>query len=98
MHPKLLPVEPRSGLCSWMQSKQDIASASRAIVNYRLTCGLFASAFALHCLERGQDAALPGMRLPFEHTKLTGAGPFYGCKFEAPMKNALDLIRRAGSD
>jgi hypothetical protein len=43
-----------------MQSKQVIASASRSIVNYQLTCGFSASVLPSGCIERGQDAALPG--------------------------------------
>jgi hypothetical protein len=39
------------------------------------------------------------MPLPFEEAALAADGRFHGWKFESPTeKNALDLIRRAGSD
>src|SRR6476620_5535348 len=76
------------------QSKQVSAPASRSILNYRLTCGFFASVLRSDCTEKGQPGGFGGSftQHRLDHapqTVLSGGLP--------PRKNPLDLIRRAYS-
>jgi hypothetical protein len=83
-----------------MQSKQVSASASRSIVNYRLTCGFFASVLPAGCAERGQAGWLNrAVRLRFARRE--GVADAFSAAAGVPpawQQNALDLIRRAVSD
>ena len=80
-------------MCSCPQSKQVSASASRSILNYRLTCGFFASVFRQPVPKKDKGRAPGGMWL-CEPGKPA-------CRYARPVpraaafeKNAPDLIRR----
>jgi hypothetical protein len=81
-----------------MQSKQVSASASRSIVNYRLTCGFSASVFLAGCTERGQGAASQGAPAAFASRDRFAGGISVRRAVGARGENALDLIRRVVSD